>query len=439
MRLNCMQFCLKTSNDPGTPSPSSSPFVAMMKQVTSASHTYVWPEDYPTGANQSTRDVLNSLLGNLRMDPAAYGGFQTIASAAHADNRFFWRLAVITEALAPHAKAMSDRSAAIPKVFMEASGKQCVCSGHEHVKTCIKFKSNGRLTQEMCSKCVDQLNSILGKPDVFVKRFRFSFHIQELRDSIATYKKYLQKKASDVGTAQHNTERQNRIRGAYVVPPQGKAFSDLSNGDQLAVSRITARLELEDDFVFVRVDSLLFTDDEDSHNQTLANPWRAKERRLKHLFDEDGGPFSFRGYPFRYEAGASVGGFWNYLMKLPPRHHNDASNTNNAETVRVLAAMNTLKDKHILPSALPRAILRAFKDRYKTKIAGLKDPGVLDELVAHVLGNTAAGSHAAKDVDVRRRVELFMDTDEGDAEDMVIDLRRHNGRKEVSPCCPILS
>ena len=119
-------------------------------------------------------------------------------------------------------------------------------------------------------------------------------------------------------------------------------------------------------------------------------------------------------------------------MKLPTASTSETpKHLANHEAPCVLEALNALKDKHILPNALPRAMLRAFKDRYKHKIAGLKNPGVLDELIAHVLGNTASGSHASKDADVRRRVELFLDSDEGDAEEIIIDLRRHNGNSEV--------
>ena len=69
-----------------------------------------------SGANQSTRNIVNRMLSALRSDPGTYGGFPNSDCANDPDNRFFWRLAVITEKVVPHAKTLSDRSCAIPEV-----------------------------------------------------------------------------------------------------------------------------------------------------------------------------------------------------------------------------------------------------------------------------------------------------------------------------------
>ena len=68
---------------------------------------------------------------------------------------------------------------------------------------------------------------------------------------------------------------------------------------------------------------------------------------------------------------------------------------------------------------------------FPLQIEGLKCVGVLEELIAHVLGNTGEGSHGANDRDIRRRVELFLDQDEEDVEAIIVDLRRHNKSSEV--------
>jgi hypothetical protein len=149
---------------------------------------------------------------------------------------------------------------------------------------------------------------------------------------------------------------------------------------------------------------------------------------------QDGGPFEFRGYMYRFNAGPSVGGFWNFFAKLPaavsadPSTHSHLSNT---ETPTVLAALKALETDRIVPRYLPRAMLKAFKDRYRSKIAGLADAGVFEELIAHVLGDVSSGSHGSQSKELRRRVELFLEQDPENVEEIVVDLRKHNGSKEV--------
>ena len=101
------------------------------------------------------------------------------------------------------------------------------------------------------------------------------------------------------------------------------------------------------------------------------------------------------------------------------------------QTAKVIQVVKELESDHIIPRYLPRAMLRAFKDRYKDKISGMANAGVIQELIDHVLGNDSAGAHGIKGKELRRRVELFLDRDEEDIEAIATDLRRHNGRKEV--------
>ena len=114
MGLNCVRFLLSLPSEAAATAPSNSrqpsALEAMMAREKTSSRVYVWPADYPKGANQRTRDILNSLLGVLREDPTMYGGFRSKADADHADNRFFWRIAVIVGKIVPHAKTLSDRA-----------------------------------------------------------------------------------------------------------------------------------------------------------------------------------------------------------------------------------------------------------------------------------------------------------------------------------------
>lgn len=163
MKMNCIRFFLKAdeyvaADDRSAPSGKSA-LATIMAASKQQQSTCVWPFDYPAGTNQSTRDVLNRMLGALRADPETYGGFSTTHDAERKDNSFFWRLAVIVENLVPHSKAMSDRSAAIPEVFMVA-GK----GGVNPHTTGAMPKSNASLTQERCAKFLCQLMDMTPKP-----------------------------------------------------------------------------------------------------------------------------------------------------------------------------------------------------------------------------------------------------------------------------------
>ena len=91
--------------------------------------------------------------------------------------------------------------------------------------------------------------------------------------------------------------------------------------------------------------------------------------------------------------------------------------------------MTFLKEKRIVPNYLPRATLRAFKDRYCNSIDGLSS-STLAELVAHVCGDKSASAHGDAGKARRDRIKLFLEQDEEDIEAIVVDLRRHNGKTE---------
>lgn len=288
MGLNCVSLVLAAPSSSLEPTKTQKPsaFQQMMVSAQNRAQSVSWPADYPSGANQSTRDILNKLLGILRSDAKEYGGFGSDGDAAHTDNHFFWRLAVIVENVVPHAKTLSDRSCSIPKVFLQAADRSCSRPHSGHLKGCAKHQSDKQLSQEQCGKYVEQLNSILDKPDVRLKRFRFQFHITQLKDALAKYRHYLQRRAEETLKAQHSTDNPQRIRGAYVVPAAARAFSELPVGAQLAVTRIADKLRHVEPLVPIRVDHLLFSDDENRHHETLADPATATRRRLHQLFDE---------------------------------------------------------------------------------------------------------------------------------------------------------
>ena len=115
-------------------------------------------------------------------------------------------------------------------------------------------------------------------------------------------------------------------------------------------------------------------------------------------------------------------------MKMPAASLRPLSR---GESVRVISVIKALETEKIVPKYLPRAMLRAFRDRYKHKIEGMANAGVLQELIDHVLGNDSKGGHGIRGKELRRRVELFLEQDEEDIEAIATDLRRHNGSKEV--------
>ena len=187
---------------------------------------------------------------------------------------------------------------------------------------------------------------------------------------------------------------------------------------------------------FVRLDDLLFSDEELVHHKTLACPWGPKRERMDSLFNAAGGPFAFRSFLYRYNAGARVGGYWNFLLKLPSKDHTcqpvdlKYASLFDHEIPRLMNATETLKNEK-LPSYLPKAFLKAIKDRYKSKVPGLAAAGILDELIAFITGDASSGTHGGVDKALRERVELFLEMDEEDVDEVVVDLRRHNGTPEV--------
>ena len=50
-------------------------------------------------------------------------------------------------------------------------------------------------------------------------------------------------------------------RASYVVPAKTKSFNKLTEGEQLAVQRITSAMGASANWDFVRLDDLLFSDE----------------------------------------------------------------------------------------------------------------------------------------------------------------------------------
>ena len=174
-----------------------------------------------------------------------------------------------------------------------------------------------------------------------------------------------------------------------MVPLRDSLWINFTPGDRAADARINDRLRHWcNDYELFRIDSMLLSDEEKAHCATLANPHNLKCERIGRLFptEDGGGPFVKRLHLNRYAARAHVGGVWNFIAPLPSVEHGaDPSTPSSTELGRMVQAVTFLKDKRIVPNYLPRAVLRAFKDRYKS-IAGLS-PSVLAELTEHICGD----------------------------------------------------
>ena len=124
---------------------------------------------------------------------------------------------------------------------------------------------------------------------------------------------------------------------------------------------------------------MLLTKEEIEHCTTLKNPHQFKHDRFHRLFPAQekfkpqvkGGPFIKRLHVYRYAAGASIGGIWNFIAPLPSVQAGlDASTPSPDELTKIVRAVTFLKEKRILPNYLPRAVMRTFKDRYCSKVDG---------------------------------------------------------------------
>lgn len=218
-------------------------------------------------------------------------------------------------------------------------------------------------------------------------------------------------------------------------------------GDRAAAARILDGLATKES---TRIDSVLLSPEEQEHTKTLVDPNSLKADRIRRLFptvcllilicasyfhvvgqDGSGTPIQHRIHLYRFMAGSQVGGVWNFVMKLPDAATGeDPGKASNAEVTQIVAAVSFLKEKRIVPNFLPRAVLRAFKERYVHKIEGL-NVALISELVAHVVGDESAGVHGEADRARRQRVKLFLELDDDDVANIIIDLRAHNGSEEV--------
>lgn len=169
---------------------------------------------------------------------------------------------------AVHAEKVAARSCSIPTVFLDAAFSTCNCPlGHDHVKGCIKASAKD-VTSEICMKMRDELNTMLGKSPIMSSAFKFSWHMGQLKDSVARYGQYLEKQATRMTATRESTEQAARVKAAGRIPAGTR--HDLSPGDISAVARINAAMEKTAELTPVRVDGQLFTDDETEHNNTLA-------------------------------------------------------------------------------------------------------------------------------------------------------------------------
>jgi hypothetical protein len=271
---SCLKLCLAVPDGLLTPVPGAvDPFSALMSQEQDTYADMHWPLDYLAGTNQAVRDIANKLLGLLRADPGEYAGFRFEEHLLQ-ENQFFWALAQIMYTFVPHGDTMAARSCQIPDIFIKAAQN-----------TCSTLKSK-QLSQAVCENASDRLVQILGKPNVMSKRFKFSFYLEKLQQSVSKYGSQLRKNLEATRERQQSETASQTVRTLHVVPAASKALSDLSPSEQLAVARISDAMTDCESYQFVRVDELLFTDQEKLENKAHVNPRMLKLRRIKKLFDE---------------------------------------------------------------------------------------------------------------------------------------------------------
>ena len=121
-------------------------------------------------------------------------------------------------------------------------------------------------------------------------RFKFRFHIEQLRDAAVKYKQHLHTQA-DKAEMRHNVTQSTKDveKGAYVVGANVVGLSTITVNAQQAVPRILAALDQIELYSFIRVDDLLLSAEElDQHTQNNKDSAKrkAKQRRLEALFPE---------------------------------------------------------------------------------------------------------------------------------------------------------
>ena len=95
------------------------------------------------------------------------------------------------------------------------------------------------------------------------------------------------------------------------------AFSSLTEGEQLAVARISDCLDDVELYVPVRIDRLLFTKTEELANSEKADSTKPKHRRTAKLLSEDGGAFLYRSSnAFNKARGIALGRMWSSLNEV---------------------------------------------------------------------------------------------------------------------------
>ena len=91
--------------------------------------------------------------------------------------------------------------------------------------------------------------------------------------------------------AHHNSKSQSGAKqaekGDWVVQAHGVPIEKLTESEQLAVSRIHEKLHDKEEWEFIRVDHLLFTEDEKIEMEALEDGtrWKRRQRRIQKLFD----------------------------------------------------------------------------------------------------------------------------------------------------------
>ena len=363
-----------------------------------------------------------------------YGGYESQKEADKRGDgrRLFNRLAQTCWVLVPHANAAGFKTHAGDMrqqcpVFLEAA--QAICA---------QQSKHPQLSQDKCTEIRDMLNYWIEflPPSSTMK---LKVQIVALRDMVAKHGKYLEA-SNATRNNNHNRAVGDKVtdsRNYVVAPCKDSVWGSFTDGDRAAAARINTRLGDTwcPDYDLFRIDDMLLTEEEKAHCATTSNPDQLKYDRFHRLFPTEkckGGPFIKRLHVYRYAAGATIGGMWNFVAPLPPARAGDSDPTSPSaeELTQMVRAVTFLKEKQIVPRYVPRAVMRAFKDRYCKNVDGLS-ASALSELVAHVCGDQSEGSHGDADKARRARIELFLDQDEEDVEDIIVDLRRHNGNSEV--------
>jgi hypothetical protein len=127
--------------------------------------------------------------------------------------------------------------------------------------------------------------------------FKFRHYLDQLAQPIHKYSVFLRKEAQKRADASEAAKHaaaanQSSATGAnlasYTVHPRPGIWNAATPADQAAVERIRTKLSQVEPFEFIRIDNILFTEDEleQQKDKGLKNAWNPKCYRIARIFRE---------------------------------------------------------------------------------------------------------------------------------------------------------